>query len=278
MTTPTDPQQSENASPATENSTGTARLFNLDLPALKKTGKIFPEQADLSGINRILDIACGAGEWVSKTAQAYPQMQVVGIDSSAQTNASEMKNASFRVMNPLPPLNFPDASFDLVNARFIASLVPKAAWPGLIHECLRITRPGGIVRLTETDMPITNSPAYEKLSAMISHALWLAKYGFSPDGRILCITPILSRLLGIASCQDIQSVTSVINFSAGMEAHDELAQDFAKTYQHVQPFLIKMGTTNQEEVDQVYQQMLAEMQSSSFCAVGFYLTVWGRKV
>jgi len=54
-------------------------------------------------------------------------------------------------------------------------------------------------------------------------------------------------------------------------------QDFAHTYRLVQPFLIKMGVTTQEEVDQVYQQMLAEMRSDSFCAVGFNLTAWGKK-
>lgn len=112
---------------------------------------------------------------------------------------------------------------------------------------------------------------------MISHALCLAKYSFSPDGRTLSITPMLSRLLQNAGYVDIQRTPYVTNFSNGMEAHADMYQDFSDTYRLVQPFLIKMGVITQEEVDQVYQQMLAEMRSDSFCAVGFYLTVWGKK-
>jgi hypothetical protein len=38
-----------------------------------------------------------------------------------------------------------------------------------------------------------------------------------------------------------------------------------------------MGVTTSEEVERVYQHMLVEMQSETFCAIGFYLTVWGKK-
>lgn len=261
------------------------RLLNLDLPPLKKTGRIFPEQADLSTIHKILDIACGTGEWVIATAKAYPHMQVVGIDRNTQlidsarvqVRANGLENASFTVMDPLQPLDFPDNFFDLVNTRFITGALPTEAWPTFLQECLRVTRPGGILRLTESDLPITTSPAFEKFNGRISLAFYLAKYSFSPDGRLLSMTPMLSRLLQNAGCTDIHKAIYVTNFSAGMEAHDELAQDFSDTYRLVQPFLIEMGVTTQEEVDQVYQQMLAEMRSDSFCAVGFYLTVWGKK-
>jgi hypothetical protein len=41
--------------------------------------------------------------------------------------------------------------------------MPTTAWPVLIQECMRITRPGGIIRLTEFDTyGTTNSPAVEK--------------------------------------------------------------------------------------------------------------------
>jgi hypothetical protein len=58
-----------------------------------------------------------------------------------------------------------------------------------------------------------------------------------------------------------------------MEAHE----DFVRTYQLVQPFLIKAGVTTREEVEQLYQHMQAEQQSEDFSAVGYYLTAWGRK-
>lgn len=63
-------------------------------------------------------------------ARTYPQVQVTGFDSSvwmieytrAQALTQELKHASFRVMDALKPLDFPDESFDLINARSILHL------------------------------------------------------------------------------------------------------------------------------------------------------------
>src|SRR4051795_13569739 len=39
-------------------------------------------------------------------------------------------------MNILNGLDFPDSSFDLVNARFLFGSMPQSAWPKLLQECL----------------------------------------------------------------------------------------------------------------------------------------------
>ncbi len=59
------------------------RLFQFDLPRLK-TGRVFPEQLDLSGVHRVLDVACGTGEWAIATARTFPQLEVVGIDGDQE--------------------------------------------------------------------------------------------------------------------------------------------------------------------------------------------------
>ena len=283
MTTPSDSHQSANTPMGAGNSPGMTRLLNLDLPAIKETGQVFPELADLSTIHDVLDVACGSGAWVITTAQVYPHMQVVGIDSSdqlidkAQAQATGANNARFKHMHPLQPLDFPDDSFDLVNVRFVASFVPREAWPALLGECLRITRRGGTVRLTESDLPISNSRAFEQFTGMIARALFLTQQSFSPDGVSLGITPMLSQLLQQAGYLDIQQATHAVNFSTGMDAHAEVSEDLAHTYRLVQPFLVTTGVTTQEEVSQAYQQMLAEMRAEDFSAVGFYLVVWGKK-
>jgi len=38
-----------------------------------------------------------------------------------------------------------------------------------------------------------------------------------------------------------------------------------------------MGVTTQQEVEQLYQQLLVELQAEDFGGVGFYLTVEGKK-
>jgi hypothetical protein len=44
-----------------------------------------------------------------------------------------------------------------------------------------------------------------------------------------------------------------------------------------QPFMIKMGITTQEEVDQLYEQCLEEVRREDFRAIWYYLRAWGRK-
>ena len=42
-------------------------------------------------------------------------------------------------------LDFPDASFDLVNARLVNAFLSRQDWPRLIQEGFRLLRPGGIL-------------------------------------------------------------------------------------------------------------------------------------
>jgi ubiquinone/menaquinone biosynthesis C-methylase UbiE len=280
--------QHEDEQRAAEQLSGTVRLFNPDLPEIKKTGNIFPEQSDLSAVRDVLDVACGDGAWALQVAQAYPHMRVVGIDGSSQmiddararAAQSGLDNVRFVVMDPFQPLDLADGGFDLVNVRFIAGFTPLALWSGLVAECLRVLRPGGIIRLTEGDIPISNSPAFERMNDMVSRALQRTKQHLYPPsltGQNLLITPLLGRLLRDAQCLDIQKSPRSTNFSAGTEIHVEVCQDIARTYRLMQPLLTQMELMTQEELDLAYQQMLSEMQTGDFCAIQFYLIVWGRK-
>jgi len=195
----------------------------------------------------------------------------------ALAKAQKLKNVEFLVMNALKPLDFPNASFDLVNARFIQGFMPSHAWPALLQECLRVCRPGGIIRLTETEAAITNSPASEKIAGMFTLALKKAGRSLSPEGRHLGIVTMLERFLRDAGCENIQSKAHVLSYSAGMEAHSGWYQNSMVGAQLLKPFLIKMQVTTQEEFDQLYEQMLRELEAEWFCGIEFFLTAWGKK-
>jgi len=282
---PTDqPQNGSTYVVDAENAADMARLMHQDRLFTKNMGGLFSEHFDLSNIHNILDIACGPGGWVIDVAHTYPEINVVGIDISrltieyarAQAKVQWLVNASFQVMDATKALDFADNSFDIVNARLLAAFMPSATWPRLVGECLRITRPGGIIRLTECEMCITNSFGFEKLNGMSTRALQLAGQSFSPDGRNLGITPMLGHFLHDAGCINIQKKAHVIDFSAGTEAHLSQYQNTMVFFKLLQPFLIKMGITTQAEVDGLYQRALDEMMSDDFCGVWFYLTVWGE--
>lgn len=270
-----------------ENAAEMARLIQLDRVMTKGMGGPLAEQLDLSPFRQILDIACGPGGWVLDVAFQLPRADVAGIDISqtmisyanARARSQKIANASFGVMNATQPLDLSPNSFDLVNGRLLVGFLPKPSWSRLVQECYRITKVGGILRLTETDgSGLTNSPAYERLNAWFTQAIWKMGYGFSPDGRTLGVTPMLAHLLKKGGYQNIQHEAHAIDFSAETEAFHDFYRNAEVGFKLLAPLLVKMGVAAQEEIDQTYQQMLIEMLSSDFCGVWNFLTVWGKKV
>jgi len=268
-----------------ENVAEMARLLGQDHYITKGMGGLLSERPDLSGIHRILDVACGPGGWALEVASTYPEIEVVGGDISramisyanTQVRVQGLNNASFKVMDIQKPLNFPNGSFDLVNARFI-NFLPAAAWPELMHEVGRITRPGGTIRLTESEWwYFTNSPSLENLNAMIIRALKLQGESFSQSGRFTGVLPMLGRFLLDAGCVNINYRSHVIDYSYGAEAHEGFRHDASIVFKLFQPFIVRMGVATQEEVSQLYEQMQLEMVKDDFRGLMLPLTAWGEK-
>src|SRR6266700_569066 len=120
--------------PDVESSAETARLQAQGRLLTKYSGGILPE-FPLERFRNVLDIACGPGDWALEYAFQSPQSNVIGIDISkkmignaqAQAQAQGLENATFRAMDATHPLAFPNASFDLINARAIAGMLPAAS-------------------------------------------------------------------------------------------------------------------------------------------------------
>ncbi len=268
-----------------ESATEMARQMHQDRLITKGMGGLFPERSDLTTIHRILDVACGPGGWVIDIAREYPEIEAVGIDVSrtmveyarAQASSRGFDNASFKVMNALESLDFPDSSFDLVNARLFG-FIPTAAWPNLMREYMRVIRPGGVIRLTEFEgLGISNSLSLEKLIRTFAHALKLAGQNFSPDGERIGIVPMLGGFLRDVGCKNIQQRAHVIDYSTETEYHEGFRQDWMVAFKLARPAFVGSGVITEEEFDQLYQQMLIDMLSDEFRGIMFLLTAWGEK-
>lgn len=267
-----------------ESSQEMAWLLNQDAILTKGMGHLFPENLDLSGVSSVLDVACGPGGWVLDVARNHPEFTVTGFDISepmidyarAHATARGLHNVHFRVMSALEPLDFPDNSFDMVNARTLVGFMFPEAWPRLLQEMVRVCRPNGIIRLTEFELPLTNSIAFEKISELVIEATLKANRNYSPDTRHFGITPMLGRLLREAGCQALESQVYAIDFSSGTDAHESVYQDYMIVYSLIQPFLLKMGVTTPEAIEHTYQQMLTELLTEDFCGIWYYLSAWGH--
>ncbi|WP_376794163.1 class I SAM-dependent methyltransferase [Thermogemmatispora sp.] len=262
-----------------------ARLMQQDRLVTEAMGGLLPELETLPAEAQVLDLACGPGGWALELAFYYPQVEVIGVDLSpsvieyanAQAQARHLANAHFTVMNILQPLAFADATFDLINARFLAGFMRPQDWPTLLAECRRLLKPGGVLRLTESEWGLTTSPATERYYALCSAALKRAGQSFSPDGRHLGITPVLAPLLRRAGFEDVRLRGGVLEWSSGTPQHYGTFKNIFVMFDLLKPFLVKTGVISREEVEPLYQQAVAEMQADDFWAVWFWLTAWGRQ-
>lgn len=262
------------------------RLINLEKLTTQGMGGLFADLPNPESWSDILDVASGPGGWVLDTALALPRAEVTGVDISqnmvryatARARSQGLTNTKFRNMNITQPFDFADASFDFVNARFLVAVLLRDAWPGVIAECKRILRPGGILRLTEMDAQgQTNSPAYEYLSYLGYNAMKQVGYSFSVDGRSLGITHMLPGMLRAAGFQQVQLRANAVDFSAGTAAWADLFHSAETAAQQILPLIIKAGLGNEQELQQRCLQELIDMQQSTFCAVWQYMSAWGVK-
>lgn len=268
-----------------ENAAEMARLINQDRILTRCMGGLFPPQFDLTGIHDVLDIGCGPGGWALDVARAYPDKQVMGIDISqimvefARYQAVQMETANihFQVMNILQPLAFSDTTFDLINVRFISGFLPQTLWPPFLKECFRITRPGGLIRLTEPERTISNSPSIEQLNDFLARAMHRAGQSSSPNELQFGVTPLLRGFLISAGYSNIQKAAYVLESSAGTEEHLSQYQNSMVFFKLLQPFFIKTGIAAQEEAEVLYQRALEEMLAPDYCALWYFLSAWGEK-
>ena len=272
-----------------ESAAETARLLEMDHMLNKHMKGLFPEDIDLSTVHDILDVACGPGGWVQEVAFAYPKKRVVGIDISqtmlsyarAQAAIQGLKNASFLLMDATSLLQFPDDSFDIVNARFLGGFMWKEAWPKVVAECVRVTRPGGTIRLTEADnaIGITNSVALENMNRMLIKAGYRTGRSFSPteDSCHGALTPMLRYFLKQGGCHLIRQIPYVIDYSADSPDHAAPSKNLRLAMKLVQPFLLKLGITTSAELENAYQQVVEELESDGFRGIMYFMSVYGEK-
>jgi SAM-dependent methyltransferase len=197
--------------------------------------------------------------------------------ASAQARVQQRTNVSFRVMDILQSLDFPDASFDLVNARFISGFMLQDQWPLLFRKILRVLRPGGIIRLTEPEPGMSNKLHFEKCLHIGRQAMNRAGLNFSPNGYYYGIIHMLPYFFRQAGVPILGKMAHFIEYSFGTEAHDSFYHDLAIALQLFEPLIVKTQLASPQEWRDLSQKGLAEMHDEDFCAAWMLLTVWGEK-
>jgi ubiquinone/menaquinone biosynthesis C-methylase UbiE len=261
-----------------------ARLTIQDRMLTAGMGGVLSEQPDPIVFHRVLDVACGTGSWIMEAAQTYPTMSLVGIDISqrmikyariqAETHHVHDR-VEFHVMDALGVLDFPAACFDLVNLRLGTSFMRTWDWPKLLSELLRVTRPGGVIRITESEMGSqSNSPALTRLYEIGLCAFYRAGHLFTKEAT--GVTDHLARLLDQYGCQEVQTKAHVMEYRAGTPEGEVFCENMMLLFQTFRPFIQKWGCGS-PDYEAIYRQALVEMRQSDFLATVNLLNVWGSK-
>jgi len=268
----------------TESAAEMARLMRQDQLMTSGMGGVLPE-IDLSGVQRVLDLACGPGGWPLELAYTYSDIEVIGVDISArmiayanaQAQVQQRHNVRFQVMDILKPLAFSDNTFDLINARFLSSFILRDKWPLLFREIIRILRPGGIIRLTEPEAGMTNKLHFEKALHIGMQAMHRAGLNFSPNGYHYGIVHMLPSFFRQAALPILGQKAHYIEYSFGTEPHESFYHELSLALQLFEPLVVKMQLATPEEWRDLSQKGLAEMFEEDFCAAWMLLTIWGEK-
>src|SRR5579859_2846965 len=212
------------------------RLQVQDKMFTRGMGGVLPELADPTRLRRVLDVGCGTGGWLIETAQTYPTIEkLVGADISGKILAHARIQAEaaalsgriqFQQMDALRMLEFPDSSFDLVNQRLGVSWLRTWEWKKILMEYQRVTRPGGVIRITEYNYPESNSPAMAQLWEINLKAHHHSGRFFtaSSDG----LTSELARLMTQHAIENVQTHIHTLVYRAGTIEHHNFYEDMAR--------------------------------------------------
>jgi ubiquinone/menaquinone biosynthesis C-methylase UbiE len=258
------------------------RLLVQDRMLTAGMGGVLAEQPDPVRFERVLDVGCGTGGWLIEVAKSYPTISLlVGVDVSERMldfarAQAESKGVSarieFRVMDALRMLEFPTDFFDLVNQRLGWGYLRTWDWPKLLQEFQRVARPGGVIRVTESDMGGSTSPAFTHLLELELKAFHQAGHLFAPEREGMISQ--LPRLFQQHGVQNVQTRTYTLEYRFGSPGWQFALEDTRLMYRTILPFLQKW-TRVPDNYEDIYQQMLHEVQQPDFVGTLKLLTVWG---
>lgn len=261
------------------------RLEEQDRLITTLMGGLLPEQEDPERFQYVLDVGCGPGGWLIDLARAYPGIPtLIGVDISEgiityaleQARAAQVRDrVDFQIGDALHMPRYPTNSFDLVHQRLGMSFLRTWEWPKLLGEYQRVCKPGGIIHITENAlMPETNSPALRRLVELLIEALYQAGHFFTLESE--GITRHLAPLMRQYGIRQVQTKVYPLFYHATPETKQAYAEDMQRLFRTGLPFIRKWIKLPPDYQD-LYQQMLIEIQQPDFVATNRLTTAWGIK-
>jgi len=149
----------------------------------------------------VLEIGCGTGRNLVKTAKTYPTAKLYGIDISAEmldtaqaaakiagiAERIELERADAKHFNPVKLFNVD--SFDRIFISYAVSMIPQ--WQSAIAESIQHLKPGG-------EMHIVDFGDQQHLPSFFKNALftWLNWFHVTPRENLFAVSEQLAKEQG----------------------------------------------------------------------------------
>lgn len=231
----------------------------------------------------ILDVACGPGGWIRDVARLYPNVRLIGIDNNklaikyAKEHEATKHNqhVAFEIADITERFNCHSNIFDFIYLRFLVDAVPKTKWVEILLECFRVLKPGGCIRLVESEAGWIPSSAESKMAQsmdLLLEALWTYEKSFSRHA--IAISPMLPAFLEAARFSNISVYPYLLNWSYGKELHQSVLENHAVSLQELRAVFrktnIEMRSLTDKEFDcrfnALYSGALAEANLPNYRA------------
>lgn len=238
---------------------------------------VLPSSIELSGVERVLDVACGNGEWICEVARQYPEVEVYGLESNSSRVEYARAVARVRglsnveiIAGDMHAMRLPAEHFDLVHGRWLALDVPLGAWYYLLKDVVRLLRPGGRIIWQEASFPTTNSSACVRWCRLLQEAVEALTY-------LPGVLDHMEEMLREAGCTSTQHITTSIALSSGTAAYKYLQTSAWPTLLFTQPLLTEAGVIDASQFDALQEAVVGDICSERFSGTWPLITGVGVK-
>ncbi|GLV59808.1 hypothetical protein KDH_66320 [Dictyobacter sp. S3.2.2.5] len=223
-------------------------------------------------VERILDVGTGTAKWAHDIARLFPQAQVYGLDLELPQGVGLPPPGNYHFVqgNVLQALPFPDNQFDFVHQRLLVSAIPSVRWPDVLHELVRVTKPGGYIELAEA------GNSYQQVGASMQTFLNWGQIASIRKGIDVSLMPYLGDLLARVDMRHIRTRTFQLPVGTwGGKEGDLYARDMYAAFQGLKNFYCAVGDVDPDNFDAILADLPQEWE---FCHTthAFYIA-YGQK-
>ena len=223
-------------------------------------------RAPIKRLKNILDVGCGTGRWPQEMAQAFSDANVIGLDifdPPAEANPStKPSNYQFVMADVLKGLPFSSYQFDFVHQRSLGCVIPATRWLHVVNELVRVTRPGGMVELVESDSTFQNAgPACSQVQQWIVAAC-----------QKRSIDPLETRQIGaylqVAGLENVKAETFTLPVGQwGGRQGSTTATNMRAACLAMKPLVLQHLDVSSEEYDRLLEHMFQECEQHRSCFI-----------